>query len=252
LHGDAMSAGCWATNGDGNCAFNAFAIGLWQAVRSQHITTLPQSFLAALQQQVKQIPRGGGALTFEDVAHWLQQCDSQSVQSALHGVLRFVAIQSIRARGELDADYCAALDVAFHSPQLDDVFRHHMHVMSKFQQLRAAETAAETVGPELRTWWATTGRAAYLNNMAAPAANAADRARWGSEVELHALALALELTIAYGNIGALDRPRPLGCDSGTLGDLAAVDAQLPDDLGVGTVGSQDQCHLVPRSVRVTG
>jgi hypothetical protein len=114
-----MSAGCWATNGDGNCAFNAFAIGLWQAVRSQRITTLPQSFLAALQQQVKQIPRGGGAITFEDVAHWLQQCDSQSAQSALHGVLRFVAIQYFRAR-ELDAVYCAALDVAFNSPQADD------------------------------------------------------------------------------------------------------------------------------------
>ena len=43
-----MSNMGWSTRADANCAFNAFAIGLWDGIRTIRIQTLPDGFLRGL------------------------------------------------------------------------------------------------------------------------------------------------------------------------------------------------------------
>ena len=75
------------------------------------------------------------------------------------------------------------------------------------------------------------GREKYFEVMSTPATVANDRARWGGDLNLDALATALGITIDYRTTGS--PPRPLGCHSGCLTTPQPDENALLQDLRIG-------------------
>lgn len=161
------------TLGDGNCAFNAIAIGLCQLV-AQNPLFDKGLHLLNIQACIEKIP------------------DWDTRQRTLAPLLRSIAINEIRKK-ETGSLYKARLWQAYSERSIeDDTFIIHPHIEKKFTEPNLTEE-------NVNNWWDTEGKDKYFYylSLSESVADVPDRVRWGSDIEIEFLALLFDINIKY-------------------------------------------------------
>lgn len=216
------------TLGDGNCAFNSAALGLCKLCEFYQLDENQPGVKTILNELRSEL-----SLTDASVAAfnaWLNNNqDADDRQRQLAPVLRKVTINFIKQHynEQFKEVYEQGLLAAFNSyrnaGQEDETFMVHEHVKKKFENPNIDEA-------ELLNWWDKAGHEQYFTNLAQPARDVLDRERWGSEVELNALALQLGINIIFENRG---NKAYLGIGRGIINDLTKEEQRLLCNLEVG-------------------
>lgn len=194
-----------STLGDGNCAFNAVAIGLSQLILQDKLSNEQVQLLRTV-------------LNLDDITlkEWLAQIPRwETRQQNLAPVLRKLAIAEIRKKDDVIGSlYKARLWQAYCEKSAeDDTFIVHPHIAVKFSEPNLAKE-------DLDIWWDVEGKDQYLDNLSLSqqVSEVPDRARWGSDIEIEFLALLFGINIRYVKNG---HSHPLGIGSGTILKLTA-------------------------------
>jgi hypothetical protein len=192
--------------GDGNCAFNAFVLGL---VDPSVLNNLQPSAEAVADDSFFVI-NASQALGLETVswndlkAHLLSDTTPQfrlHLQKVLAPLLREIAIGFIVAepqehlartksaiQAELEKYFIERITQvpgAVNTRNIGDIFIRHRFIQIKFEELYQASPDIDAAQAELGDWWATPeGQATFLNDMAHPAMNAGDTELYAGDLEL--------------------------------------------------------------------
>lgn len=222
----------FTTLGDGNCAFNACALGLCELVENkllpeQAIAT--QELLQKLQEKLN-LPSS----TMKAFSRWLKQHDdNQERQRTIAPILRDFTVSFITHHyNEFDfsSRYKEALRHAYNLYLFDrvnnddDTFIVHPYIAEKFKE-------TDLTDKDLADWWNTKGYTQYFTTMCQPAEHALDKKRWGSEIELNALAFSLSINIIYQKDN--NTLQYLGVGSGWLSDLSQQEIEQLRNLEIG-------------------
>ena len=122
-----------STLGDGNCAFNAFALGLADGVLSDQISC-PKSFFEKIRDLLQP-----NESTLENFKAWLRTQNFVERQQKLQGILRNIAVEQLEQNYQeiYRETYLNQLCNAYDNPDLDDTYKHHDHITIKMGELRA-------------------------------------------------------------------------------------------------------------------
>jgi hypothetical protein len=258
------------TFGDGNCAFNAFALGLAEGVLADKIVC-PSNFYTRIASILS--PKTTNAENFKE---WLHNHTPLEWQQTLQAILRKIAVGSIKEGYGSLYDYHAMLVSARDNPSQDDTFRCHEVIQKKMEEVRVKrdkekqalagtlslftefpevasasldETQKEEIiknckeklanvdkryDEKLCTWFDVTGKKIFFETLEQSALGASDRARWGSDVELAALARYFGINIRWkkGSVGPAEG-RIIGVESGRIPELSDKEKRELRDLGIG-------------------
>jgi hypothetical protein len=238
---------------DGNCAMNAVALGICELAlnnKEQLVNSQTKTLFDILNPLL--LHKTGSTLSA-----WLEkETDNDKRQSILAPILRELAVKYIESHVAYYKDsYEAGLLAAFEQyklNQVDDTFCVHSHVRKKFaelstlanvpdQSLEIGESKEGQETKELLDWWNNgvgnnpSGFQEYLNHLKLPARGASDRERWGSEVEIGALAVLLEITIKNVKPGIeAEQEQLLGIGYGYVLGLSKPEIDHLVNLGVGS------------------
>lgn len=208
------------TEGDGNCSFNAMALGLADLVR---IDQLPdneqrQPFYTFLQNELNL--EVSSVSNQEAFKAWLDDKPNYNIQKSLAPLLRKYAVTVIKEQysANYQEGYEERLKWAFDlylqgKSHEDDTFVVHEYIEKQFELLNVkyGELDDEKIEhkekiksreSELLDWWRETGKDSYFNALSQPALGAIDTNRWGSEVEPAALAFNLGVGYSWKKFGA--------------------------------------------------
>jgi hypothetical protein len=238
---------------DGNCTMNAVSLGICDLIL-QHKEPLISNKIKTLLDVLNPIliQRTGS-----DFLSWLErETDSNKRQSILAPILRALAVEYIESHVDYYKDsYEAGLLAAFQQykfNQLEDTFSVHSHIRKKFAELNALanirdrnlefkETKEEQETQALLVWWNKgvgknpSGFQEYLNHLKLPARGAGDRERWGSEVEIGALAFRLGVTLKNVKPGTrAGQAQLLGIGYGCVLGLSELEIEHLVNLGIGS------------------
>jgi hypothetical protein len=238
---------------DGNCAMNAVALGICELFlnnKEQLVDSQTKTLFGVLNPLLLQ-------KTGSTLSTWLEkETDNDKRQSILAPILRELAVKYIESYvGYYKDSYEAGLLVAFEQYKLnqaDDTFCVHSHVRKKCEELntlvnarnqsleiKESKEGQET--KELLDWWNNgvgnnpSGFQEYLNHLKLPARGAGDRERWGSEVEIGALAVLLGITIKNVKPGVeAEQEQLLGIGYGYVLGLSESEIDHLVNLGIGS------------------
>lgn len=176
------------TLGDGNCAFNAFALGIYHFFKEKSEKFyFPDEFLREAKQNGETAEE-----TNNRISQWLNTCDNlEEIQRQLAPILRRMSINYLRTHyqhSSLDASFeDAACQYQKHgtmSDNTDNTFKVILFIENEFKKMQENFITLNM----LINWWKNNGRNQYFDVIAQNAENALDRKRWGSQVELDVLA----------------------------------------------------------------
>ena len=210
------------TLGDGNCAFNAFALGIQEVISKGKLDPdkIPQLFfdkatkLYADEWQTK-----------DNIIAWLKgefknEASLIRLQKRLAPILRQVSVEYLKvhfATSNLDETFKQAIrDYLQHGDtgeNPDNVFRLLPFVKEKFKEIDCKKSEDITID-QFTKWWDQQGRDKYFNYMSESAKDASDISRWGSQIELDVLAQLFNITIDFKRNGLFSGL--LGCPHGYL------------------------------------
>jgi HEAT repeat protein len=238
---------------DGNCVMNAVALGICDLVL-QHKDSLADN-------KFKTLLDGLNPLLSQKIVStllaWLEkETDSHKRQAILAPLLRELAVEYIESHVDYYKEsYEAGLLAAFEQyklNQFDDTFTVHTHIRKKFEELNAlANIRNQSLdikemkeGQEtqaLLTWWNkgigknSSGFQEYLSHLKLPARGVGDRERWGSEVEIGALAFRLGINIKNVKPGIkAGQEQLLGVGYGCILGLSDSEIEHLVNLGIGS------------------
>lgn len=190
------------TLGDGNCAFNAIAIGICHLIR-QDLKDKSNEKIQILQEKLSSY--------VANLEKWLKPViDWNDLQKTLAPILRQLAIDEIRKQDDVIGPlYKARLWHTYTNQSLkDDTFIVHPHIKEKFKKPNLTENG-------LNTWWDKKGRDQYFHHLSLSQTvqGVPNKARWGSDIEIEFLALLFDINIKYitGNYS-----KTLGIGSGMI------------------------------------
>ncbi|MDF2867885.1 MAG: hypothetical protein K0S11_1355, partial [Gammaproteobacteria bacterium] len=219
------------TLGDGNCAFNACALGLCGLV--EHGRLPLEAIGTQLLFQMLSAKLNLSSHNREAFLEWLNKHKNLNRrQTAIAPILRHFTISFISAYYE-ELDFASRYKEAFiHAYNLyqagmsndDDTFIVHPYIEAKFKEHVLTDES-------LLNWWDAEGHTQYFNTLRQPADDALDKKRWGSEIELNALAFSLGINIIYRK--ANSTPQYLGIGSGWLPNLSQQEIEQLRNLEVG-------------------
>jgi hypothetical protein len=258
------------TAGDGNCAFNAFALGLAEGVLAGKIEC-PSDFYTNIVSILSPNPSN-----VENFKKWLEMRTPLERQQKLQAILRKIAVDSINKDYGSLYDYHAMLVSARDNPSQDDTFRYHEEIQKKMEEVRVKRDKEKqalegtvsllTEFPEivnanldekqkaeiikncndklanldkhanekLCTWFDATGKEIFFKTLEQSASGPSDRARWGSDVELAALARYFNINIRWKKgSGGLAGGRIIGVGSGFIRGLSDDEKRELCNLGIG-------------------
>lgn len=205
------------TLGDGNCAFNAFALGLCDLALAGK---LDERLPVILRDEL--LLKDDSLLTFQT---WLRSNpDFQCRQQKLQGILRKIAVDFILKNYETiyESIYKEQLSAAYSHQDKDDTFIVHSHIGKKF--------AEKPIEEELLRWWDAEGKEQYFANIKQSAKNASEREKWGGEPEIDALATGFGINIIWRKGQA---ESTVGICGGIIKDLTPDNISLLNNLGLG-------------------
>lgn len=223
-----------STLADGNCAFNAFALGLCELILVDKLAN-NKSFYETIQAALN-LPEPSA----EHFREWLKNNDHTQRQRKLQESLREIAVHYINQNYELyyRTDYQNQLWSAYENkatPGMDDTFIPHSHIQNKFNEDGLSKK-------ELIQWWeqvdTLTGKSAkdiYFDNIKKSARSAADRESWGGSPEINALAICFNINVEYiTNNLPKNKPIPmLGIGGGIIKGLTLQEEEVLRDLEIG-------------------
>jgi ankyrin repeat protein len=243
------------TMADGNCAMNAVALGICDLVLKNR-GSLDNKGIKILINCLNPIllQKAGATLLA-----WLEkEADSDRRQSILASILRELAVDYIESHVDYYKEsYEAGLLAAFEQyklNQFDDAFSVHPHILKKFKELKAAlnirnqnseikGTKEEQETQVLLAWWNKglgknpSGFEEYLGHLKLPTRGTGDRERWGSKVEVGALAFRLGITITIKNAKRgtkVEQEQLLGIGYGCVLGLSEGEIHHLVNLGIGS------------------
>ncbi len=189
------------TRGDGNCCFNGIALGICDLIQLNLLAKqnpiyqqLEYRFLSDLHANtVTPI----GDITLEE---WIKtHPDSSERQLTLAPYLRTMAIEIIMSQYD---NYRVGyqerlLDACFNYMNFgveDDTFTVHQHIRNKCDEFKRQPLFNKN---NLLNWWESIGKNEYFQVLVQPAMGGLDTSRWAGEVEIGALAAALDINIRW-------------------------------------------------------
>ena len=212
------------TLGDGNCAFNGFALGFCDLVLSNKIVATHPIF-SRLQEKLSL-----DSPDRESFQAWIAAHSSESLQENLQGILREIAINYIELH--YDAIYRDGYEQQVYDAYCDledDTFRPHPHITRQFKERDLSPIF-------LAEWWQAEGKAIYFANMRHHSW------AWGGESEINALARYFGLTVFWEKGGG---SRTIG--GIIIEDLTEEQIKRWTDLDIGErVGNGFQLHRFER------
>lgn len=196
-----------STIGDGNCAFNAIALGICDLLNDAQNNQIAVRLFNILFESKLLTPEIKNVDDFiEKIKGWADDEKQLNLASSL----RRVAIQYIRdKREDYIGLYFERLSHSFDEYYInnttahDDLFLAHSYIKDKFDSLKKIKSDLESLKNELSYWWRESegGFDHYLAIMEVPAKDASDRARWSGD-EINPIAKLLELNINYSSFGS--------------------------------------------------
>jgi hypothetical protein len=240
----------YPTLADGNCAMNAVVLGVCELVlyNKQQLNNGVRKIAEFLNPSL--LEKTGLTLL-----EWLEkETDNDKRQAILAPILREIAVDYIKSHVDYYKEsYEAGLSAAFEQYKLnqpDDTFSVHSHIRKKFDELNTLINAQKqnsdikdikegTETKALLTWWNegtgknSSGFREYLDNLRQPARGSGDRERWGSEVEIGALAFILGITIKNVKPG-VGQQQLLGIGYGYVPGLSESEIDHLVNLNIGS------------------
>jgi HEAT repeat protein len=237
----------------GNCAINAFALGICDIVL-QNKDRLANNKIKTLLDALNPLFLQQAGLT---LLAWLEkETNNDKRQAVLAPILRELAVEYIESHVDYYKEsYEAGLLAAFEQYKLnqpEDTFSVHSHIRKKFNELNVLSnirdqssdvkvTKEDQETQALLAWWNkgtgknSSGFQEYLSHLKLPARGAGDRERWGSEVEIGALAFRLGVTIKIvkPDIKA-EQAQLLGIGYGYVLGLSKEEIEQLVNLGIGS------------------
>jgi HEAT repeat protein len=238
---------------DGNCAINTFALGICDIVL-QNKDRLANNKIKTLLDGLNPLFLQQAGLT---LLTWLEkETDNDKRQAMLAPILRELAVEYIESHIDYYKEsYEAGLLAAFEQYKLnqpEDTFSVHSHIRKKFDELNRLVNVRNQ-NPDIKemkegqetqallAWWNKgigknpSGFQEYLSHLKLPARGAGDRERWGSEVEIGALAFRLGITIKNRKSGIkVGQEQLLGVGYGCILGLSESEIQHLGDLDIGS------------------
>lgn len=235
------------TLADGNCAFNAAVLGIFQLINLKKVRDFPKLYELISKQLNLQ------TTTLEALAHWLNHLDNASfisLQQKISPLFRKLAVNYIMSNYAYYQDtYENGLKAAFvlyQQNQRDDTYCVHAHILTQFRELlnkrqdlnkdnKEIKDVLEldtNINHELIQWWQGKGRVDYFNKLKESAISAEDTGSWGSEVEIDAIANIFAVTIE--NLGREGCIQILGCGKGIVKNLSPEEIRHLSALSIGS------------------
>lgn len=180
-----------STLGDGNCAFNAFALGLCDLIEQDKVllSTVYETLAQALKLHTQ---------TKQGILTWLSTIQNHTERQKMLGpILRKLAMEFIESKySYYKSTFEAGLTAAFYeykNGRYDETYSKHNFIKIRFDSLK--QPSIQNPEKELIEWWCTTGKEEYFEVMKRPAISGNDNDRWGSEAEISALASQFKITV---------------------------------------------------------
>jgi hypothetical protein len=184
----------YATSADGNCAINAVALGICDLARADLATR--RKFSALLRDCF---------LQKEDFAAWvMKERNPKEQETVLAPILRKLAVDCIVKSYEYRKSSYEYRKSSYES-QLVNAFTQYRKDKSRDETFSVPDVMLKKfedpklTAEELVLWWNEMGKNLYFQNLAIAARNANDRDRWGSDIEIDALAFYFGIIIK--NVG---------------------------------------------------
>jgi hypothetical protein len=226
---------------DGNCGFNAFALGLYDLILSR-----PEVIPDNCYEKLRLLLRNAEVNDKETFIKWVHGQNEKQIQKKLQIILRNIAVDYIEVHYEsgfkevyeeqLLGAYRMFVEAYNNKASVEeDTFVSHPYIKKKFQEL-FSNTEQINVRIMLLSWWRDEGRAMYFATMRGSAETPMDKKRWGGEPELNALAVYFNIKIEWERQHGI---RKIGVNNGTIEDLIEDELSLLRNLGVGeTIGNK--------------
>ncbi len=186
------------TIGDGNCLFNAVALGLRELIKSDN-NILYQKWFSLFQSYFPNLKKQSTLVQFDD----LLRLNLKEYQQKFSPSLRQITVAYLRKNyyALFSETIIARIQLLFHSYHHlseeeksqycdDDCFILHKSIHEQLNKSSATEES-------FKSWWTLKGWSNYLTAMEKPANDVNDKSHWGGELELTALALAFEINIEW-------------------------------------------------------
>jgi hypothetical protein len=218
------------TLGDGNCAFNAAALGIIDLIFKDKFPN-NNEFYDAIKRSLKLKGDNSNQIKLNFI-YWLTQNKNPIIrQKAIQPVLRKMAVkfieENINASTWKERLWNACKN--FHANINDSTFTVHNFIAKKFREIGLTKE-------KLFKWWDNEGKYLYFKAMSESAKVVSERNKWASEVELEALALCLGINIrlVYNNID--NQFTILGVANGFIpkSDITSAELGLLSKLNIGT------------------
>ena len=196
------------TIGDGNCAFNAFALALARpsVLGDPNFTDLPDDhfFVTAASTALELNTPHSWAQLKKYLAADVSRDFRKNLQKKLSPILREMAIENFNfpeqksvhlvhslnyLKGEYDRyqeqrTRLQVDDADVNTSPIGDTYISHTFIRQKFAELFQANLNEATLNQAISSWWETAGQDTFLKNLAEPARSATDHDRWAGPTEL--------------------------------------------------------------------
>lgn len=210
---------------DGNCAFNALALGICELLENNMLPENPifDTELSTLL-----------GLTSKDrisILEWLRKNILPELrQKHIQSLLRKLAIDFIEK--EYNSTYAQLYENLLVSAYLnyklsqteDDTFCVHKDILDYYKTF-------PSLG-DLIKWWNDVAKNNYFKELRNSARNSLDKARWGCEVEIDAIATLLKINIIWKK-QSFDLGQKLGIGGGLLDSLNDQQSKILTNLDIG-------------------